>query len=285
MTATTTDESRARREFANRIAAIARLKSPDLVEALAHVRREDFVGPGPWKIMRPAFMGGYVETPDADPIHLYDTVAVALDASRHLNNGEPSGLLGWLDALDIGRGIRFLLIGCGVGYYTAIVAHAASSDGVVLALEADPELAGRARQSLAAYGNVTVRCATGANPTDGCFDAIFVNAGATEILPSWLDRLCDRGRLLVPLTTARHGVGQVLRVERRGESYDAGFISRVGIFHCIGARTEQGEETLRAAFQRGELSAVRSLRRDDHDEGPSCWLHGASFCLSRIDLI
>jgi protein-L-isoaspartate(D-aspartate) O-methyltransferase len=182
MTATTTDESRARREFANRIAAIARLKSPDLVKALALVPREDFVGPGPWKIMRPPFMGGYVETPDADPIHLYDTVAVALDASRHLNNGEPSGLLGWLDALDIGRGIRFLHIGCGVGYYTAIVAHAASSDGVVLALEADPELAGRARQNLAAYGNVTVRCATSANPTDGCFDAIFVNAGATEIM-------------------------------------------------------------------------------------------------------
>lgn len=292
MTATTSDVSRARRDFANRIAAIARLKSPDLVEALAHVPREDFVGPGPWKIMRPPFMGGYVETPDADPIHLYDTVAVALDASRHLNNGEPSGLLEWLDALDIGRGIRFLHIGCGIGYYTAIVAHAASSDGVILALEADPGLAGRARQNLAAYGNVTVRCATGANPTDGCFDAIFVNAGATEILPSWLDQLCDRGRLLVPLTTARHGVGngqiglgQVLRVEQRGESYDAGFISPVGIFHCIGARTEHGEEKLRAAFQRGELSALRSLRRDGHDEGPSCWLHGASFCLSRIDLI
>jgi protein-L-isoaspartate(D-aspartate) O-methyltransferase len=192
----------------------------------------------------------------------------------------------------LAEAFRFLHIGCGVGYYTAIVAHAASSDGVVLALEADPGLAGRARQNLATYGNVTVRCATGANPADGCFDAIFVNAGATEILPSWLDQLCDRGRLLVPLTTARHGVGngqiglgQVLRVEQRGESYDAGFISPVGVFHCIGARTEQGEEKLRAAFQRGELRAVRSLRRDGHDEGPSCWLHGASFCLSRIDLI
>jgi hypothetical protein len=29
------------------------------------------------------------------------------------------------------------------------------------------------------------------------------------------------------------------------------------------------------------LSAVRDLRRDDHDEQPSCWLHGSSFCLSR----
>jgi protein-L-isoaspartate O-methyltransferase len=145
VTATTTELSRARRDFANRIAAIGRLKSSDLAAALAYVPREDFVGPA--KIMRPPFTGGYVETPDADPIHLYDTVAVALDASRHLNNGEPSGLVGWLDALDIGRGSRFLHIGCGVGYYTAIVAHAASSDGVVLALEADPELAGRPAES------------------------------------------------------------------------------------------------------------------------------------------
>jgi protein-L-isoaspartate(D-aspartate) O-methyltransferase len=260
VTATTTELSRARRDFANRIAAIARLKSPDLAAALAYVPREDFVGPGPWKIMRPPFTGGYVETPDADPIHLYDTVAVALDASRHLNNGEPSGLVGWLDALDIGRGSRFLHIGCGVGYYTAIVAHAASSDGVVLALEADPELAGRARQNLAAYGNVTVRCATGANPTDGCSDATFVNAGATEILPSWLDQLCDRGRLLLPLTTATSvyevgngqiGPGHVLRVERRGKSYDARFISPVG---NLGIRA--------SSRHRVSSETVESCRRD-----------------------
>jgi len=32
------------------------------------------------------------------------------------------------------------------------------------------------------------------------FDAIFVNAGATELLPAWLDALRDAGRLLVPLS-------------------------------------------------------------------------------------
>jgi hypothetical protein len=26
---------------------------------------------------------------------------------------------------------------------------------------------------------------------------------------------------------------------------------------------------------------VQSLRRDYHDEHPTCWLHGSSFCLSR----
>ena len=92
------DVATVRREFANRIAALAQLSS-ELVEALAIVPREDFVGAGPWKVMRPPFTGGYVATPDADPRHLYDTVVVALDASRYLNNGEPSGLALWLDSL------------------------------------------------------------------------------------------------------------------------------------------------------------------------------------------
>jgi protein-L-isoaspartate(D-aspartate) O-methyltransferase len=279
-----------RRDFANRIAALAHVKSPALVEALANVQRERFVGPGPWKIMRPPFAGGYAETPDSDAAHLYDTVVVALDASRYLNNGEPSGLAAWLDALEVGRGIRFLHIGCGSGYYTAVVAHAASTKGAVLALEADPELAALARRNLAGYTNVEVRAATGPTPADGEFDAVFVNAGATEILPSWLDRLAEAGRLLVPLTTTTSinggsggqiGVGHVLRVERRSDSYSARFVSPVGIFHCIGARTEHGEEILRAAYQRSDLSMVQSLRRDPHDEQTTCWLHGSLFCLSR----
>jgi protein-L-isoaspartate(D-aspartate) O-methyltransferase len=284
------DMTRVRRDFANRIAAIAHVKSPDLVDALASVRREAFVGPGPWKVMRPPFTSGYVETPDANPAHVYDTVVVALDASRYLNSGEPSGLTGWLDALDIRRGIRFLHIGCGVGYYTAVVAYAVSTEGGVLALEADPDLADRARRNLAPCLNVEVRCATGPTPADGQFAAVFVNAGATEILPSWLDRLAEGGRLLVPLTTSVSGVagthgglGDMLRVERRTDSYSARFISPVGIFHCIGARTERGERILRAAFQRGDASAVQSLRRDVHDEQPTCWLHVSSFCLSRAE--
>jgi protein-L-isoaspartate(D-aspartate) O-methyltransferase len=130
---TDTDLAAVRRDFANRIAGLAQLKSADLIEALAKEPREPFVGPGPWKVMRPPFTSGYVETPDADPTHLYDTGVVALDASRYLNNGKPSGLTAWLDALGAGRGVRFLHSGCGTGYYSAVAAHAASPQGAVLA--------------------------------------------------------------------------------------------------------------------------------------------------------
>ncbi len=42
----------ARREFAEKVRAIAALKSSRLVEALASVPREEFVGPGPWQIVK-----------------------------------------------------------------------------------------------------------------------------------------------------------------------------------------------------------------------------------------
>ena len=112
---TRTDLEQVRQQFANRIANIAGLKSDALVRAFAAVAREEFVGPGPWKTMRPPFVRDYVDTPDDNPVHLYDTVVVALDPERHLNNGEPGGLARWLDELDLAPGVRVLHIGCGVG--------------------------------------------------------------------------------------------------------------------------------------------------------------------------
>ena len=61
-------------------------------------------------------------------------------------------------------------------------------------------------------------------PADVHFDAVFVNAGATEILSSWLDRLAEGGRLLVPLTTRSiDGIGggrmSVVQSLRRDDHY------------------------------------------------------------------
>jgi protein-L-isoaspartate(D-aspartate) O-methyltransferase len=276
---------RVRREFADRIAKQARLESPALAAAFAAVPREDFVGPGPWKIMRSANLAqGYFETPDDDPIHLYDTVTVALDAGRHLNNGDPLSLARWLDVLAISPGVRFLHIGCGVGYYTALVAHAASPGGSVVAVEADSILAERARRNLSSFPNLEVRCAAAADSRDGAFQAIFVNAGATDVQSSWLDQLCSGGRLLVPLTVAlpeaQLGAGHMLLIENRAKGFAARFVTPVGIFHCVGARSDRGNELLRDAFQRRGVGVVQSLRRDRHAPAPDCWLHASAFCLS-----
>lgn len=96
---------------------------------------------------------GYALTPDDDPRHLYDNVLVALDASRNLNNGEPAFLLRCLDDLDLSPRDRFLHVGCGVGYYTAVVAMAVA-EGTVVGVELDAPLAERAGRNLARWPNV-----------------------------------------------------------------------------------------------------------------------------------
>ena len=122
----------------------------------------------------------------------------------------------------------------------------------------------------------------------GPFDAIFVNAGATEPLPAWLGALAPGGRLLVPMTVAvprqGFGGGHMLLVTRLGAGLAARFVSTIGIFDCAGARSDEGKRLLRAAYTRGGSERVRSLRDADHTESPSCWLHASRFCLSELEL-
>jgi protein-L-isoaspartate(D-aspartate) O-methyltransferase len=94
------DLSIVRRAFAEEIRAIARLRSERLVEALARVPREHFLGP--WQVVAQISPGHieYQTTEDSDPKQLYRNVLVAIDAKRSLNNGQPSGLAQWIDCLD-----------------------------------------------------------------------------------------------------------------------------------------------------------------------------------------
>ena len=151
----------ARRFYAEEVRAVANVQNEALAEAFARVRREDYLGPGPWQIATPeswlvraegssgAGVEGYRTTPDADPRHLYHNVLVAIDAARRLNNGQPSSLAAWLDALELRRGEHVVHVGCGVGYYTAIIAEAVGPEGRVTGVELDPELAARAPTSRA----------------------------------------------------------------------------------------------------------------------------------------
>jgi protein-L-isoaspartate(D-aspartate) O-methyltransferase len=280
------DSADARERFAQRIQDEVGIKTHGLIHGLATVPREEFVGPGPWKIMRPASVAtGYEVTPDSDPTQLYDNVLVALDAERKLNNGEPATLMRFLDSLDLAASDRFLHIGCGVGYYTAIASIAVRPGGKVTGVEIDGVLAKSAERNLSSYANVKVLCGDGNVESTELFDAILVNAGCTELQPSWLDQLAQGGRLLVPLTVALSsmpgiGGGFMLLVRRTSDGYDARFTSRVGIFHCVGSRTNHGEALLQRSLSKDNQYSVRRLRRDDHVQTDTCWLHGVSYCLS-----
>ena len=60
-----------RRAYARHIAFAARADDPRLEAALLNVRREAFMGEGPWLI---GAAGGPNRTPDAEPHWLYDVV-------------------------------------------------------------------------------------------------------------------------------------------------------------------------------------------------------------------
>lgn len=281
---------RVREAYAEEIRGLAGVENEALVRAFARVRREAFLGPGPWRVQ--VAVGSYAATPDADPRHLYRNVLVAIDEARSLNNGEPAGLARWFEALELGEGARVLHLGAGVGYYTAILAETVGPRGHVAAVERDPALAARAAANLAGYDHVEVVATDGSAYASGPRDAIFVNAGATAPRAIWLDALAAGGRLVLPLTVDAPGIAAggdgigvgyawKFRRPRGGPRWPATVVSPVGVYHCVGAREPDEERALRAAYDSGAHEAVRWLRRDAHEERAECWLHAPELCLSR----
>ena len=234
-----------RHRYAEEIRAASNIRSGALVDAFAKIPREHFLGSGPWRIvvtenglwqkLARRLHGNYRTTPDANPKHLYRNVLVAIDASRNLNNGLPSGLASWLDALDLQAGERVLHVGCGVGYYTAVIAEVVGTSGRVVGIDIDSELASRARDNLAYLNCVEVLHGDGGEYTDEPFDAIFINAGVTHPRSIWLDCLKPGGQLILPLTIG-NGKGGMLKIRRRDGAYEARFLSTVSVFPCIGSR-------------------------------------------------
>ncbi len=275
-----TDLKLQRQWYADELRWNAKLQSERLVKAFATVPREAFLGRGPWHILSDRqLMRGYTKTSDADPRHLSHNVLVAIDARRGLNNGHPSFLASLIDQLNIKDGETVYHVGCGTGYYSAIMAQMVGEDGRVVAVEVDKALAQRARQNLKCYRQVEVVNADGFSHNPGRVDAILVNAGVSHLSLVWLDVLSAKGRLVAPLTLKTWG--RVLKATRDKPNWHARFISPVGIYPCIGARSKSAESRLRKAVASGGAEKVRSLRLDGHERNRNCWLHGRGFCLSR----
>ena len=252
-----------------------------MVNAFATVPREQFVGPGPWRIKSPMDPAEYWTTEDDNASHVYHDVLIALDESRGINNGQPSLWAYLFDHLDLMPGERVLHLGCGTGYYTAIIAELVCSAGRITAVDIDETLAERARAALVDWLHVRVINADGAGTSIEQVDAIVASAGATHPLGSWLDALRPGGRLLFPMATFRDGPGAMLLVKRSTEEgLTARFLCRAGFIDFQGARDPAISRRLATALTHDRGAAVKSLRRDNHQEDETCWLHGEGWCLS-----
>jgi len=283
-----------RQFYAEEIRLAANITSTPLIEAFARVPRENFLGSGPWRIASVDLgLGGttYIQTSDADPRHLYHNVPVALDPARDLNNGQPAALAKWIDALEIKNGMRVYHLGCGVGYFTAIMAEMVGGNGSVVASEIDPELAERASQNLTGYPNVLVYSGDGADFDPGKCDAMLINAGVTHPHSRWLENLNQSGNLLLPLTVAAGmgmganlGKGVMAKITREANGFSARVASFVAIYSCVGMREAQLEQALGKAMGTGKLFKLRSLRRDIHQLTDTCLMHGADLCFSSEEI-
>jgi len=202
--------------------------------------------------------------------------------------GQPGTLARWIDALQLRAAERVFHLGCGVGYFTAIMAEVVGAEGSVFASEVDQALAAAARENLAGYPNVTVHAGDGAALDPGACDAMLINAGVTHLHPPWLDRLREGGRLVLPLTVAMGtasgatlGKG-VAKITRERGAFHAQVIAFVAIYSCTSVRDPELEPLLGKAIGTGALLKSKSVRRDPHAPADTCLLHG-DVCLSSAE--
>ncbi len=188
------------------------------------------------------------------------------------------------------RGQRAYHVGCGTGYFTAVLATLVGERGSVVGVDVDEALADRANDVLADTPNASILTTDGTAFAPTAFDLGLVSTGVSAIPEPWLDRLsCHNGRIVIPLAVPLPGRGPsflskgvVFLIERSDGRYAARMIGVVVIFTAAGATSEAAERRLMKSLMSGDPHGVRSLRRDHHAPDDTCWLHDDAYCLSKI---
>jgi protein-L-isoaspartate(D-aspartate) O-methyltransferase len=216
------------------------------------VPREAFLGPGPWHVM---VNGRYLETPSADPIHVYQNVLIALDAGKGINNGEPFLHASWIGAAGPRPGDRICHVGAGTGYYTALLSMLSLPRGRVHAFEIDGALARRASTNLEPFVGVSVTHGDATALPLPAADLIYVNAGVVAPPIGWLEALEPAGRMIFPWQPAE-GIGLALLVERAASAFVVRPLMPAWFIPCIGA---SDVERCTRAPSISEARAARSL--------------------------
>jgi len=128
----------------------------------------------------------------------YDDHALPIGSGQTIS--QPYIVAYMTEAADITARETVLEIGTGSGYQAAILGEIARE---VYTIEIIPELAERARNTLAELGYVNVHTKTGNGylgwPEHAPFDAILVTAAPDEIPQALVDQLASGGRMVVPV--------------------------------------------------------------------------------------
>jgi protein-L-isoaspartate(D-aspartate) O-methyltransferase len=188
----TPDEFRAER--AAKVAELRRqgiLRSPVIEQALLTVRREEFL-------------------PDGYRDHAYEEIPIPLPG-RQATVSCPHSYPLFYEPLGLDRGHRFLEVGLGSGYGTALAREIVGDGGLVVAVEIDPETLAFARINLERAGCADVVLVEGDGgmgcPAHAPYDRICVTAACPQIPPPLIDQLAPGGRIIAPVA---HGDRQRL---------------------------------------------------------------------------
>lgn len=225
-----------RRDYAKDMARVSASPDPRLEEVFYSVHREDFLPPGPWKLL---VEGRYVETPDAEPRHVYRNSAIALDARKGINNGEPHLHAMWIGAVAPKPGETITQIGMGMGYYSAILSLLVQPGGRLTGFEIESDLAEAARRNLAGFKNVSVIAGDAVSRELPPSDIIYVSAAVAAPPESWLAALRPGGRLIFPWRPTVE-VAFAMLVARVAKGFEAKPLMSSWFIPCAGASSPKG---------------------------------------------
>lgn len=167
------------------------LRSERLRRAMLGVRREDFI-------------------PAAYRDHAYEEVPLPLPGERATISCPHSYPL-FYEPLGLDAGQRFLEVGVGSGYGTALAREVVGREGVVVAIEIDPATLAFARENLdrAGYSDVVLVYGDGGlgYSEHALYDRICITAACPDVPAPLVDQLATPGRLIAPVLK---GTGQRL---------------------------------------------------------------------------
>jgi protein-L-isoaspartate(D-aspartate) O-methyltransferase len=159
------------------------LKSERIKQALLKVPREDFI-PAPYRDY------AYMELPLPLP---------GLSATISCPHSYPL----FYEPLGLDQGHRFLEVGLGSGYGTAIAREVVGDEGLVVAMDIDPLTFEYAKNNLEKGGYRDIVLIEGdgglGHPELQPYDRIAITAACPEIPPPLLEQLAIGGKLIAPL--------------------------------------------------------------------------------------
>jgi protein-L-isoaspartate(D-aspartate) O-methyltransferase len=134
--------------------------------------------------------------------HAYEEIPLPLPGERATISCPHSYPL-FYEPLGLGRGQRFLEVGVGSGYGTALARAVVGPEGLVVAIDIDATTLAFARENLnrAGYTDVVVVHGDGGlgYPERAPYDRICVTAACPDVPPPLIEQLTARGRLIAPV--------------------------------------------------------------------------------------